>query len=68
MHEGRKMREGQSHERQDKDASPLFYLNVVMEGCQSAKIPIFSQDNMRSITEKVRSMLELDPQGSTHKL
>ena len=56
MHEGRKMREGQSHER-EKDVSPLFYLNVVMEGCQSAKIPIFSQDNMRSITEKVKSML-----------
>lgn len=69
MHEGRKLREGQSREREEgKDASPLFYLNVVMEGCQATKIAVFAQDNMRTITEKVRAMLELDPHGSTHKL
>jgi hypothetical protein len=61
MHEGRKLREnGQISQRNDdKNASPLFYLNVVMEGSESVKIPIFSHDNMKTITEKVRLMMDL---------
>jgi hypothetical protein len=39
-----------------------------MEGCQSAKVAVYAQDNMRSITEKVRAILELDPQGNSQKL
>lgn len=39
-----------------------------MEGSQPTKIPIFSQDSMKSITEKVRVMMELDSHSGTHKL
>lgn len=50
------------------DSSPLLYLNVVMEGCQSVKVPVFKNDNLKSITEKVRGMLELENEGGSKKL
>lgn len=66
MHEGRKLRDNSRQEKPDN--SPLLYLNVVMEGTDSVKVPVFSSDNMKSITEKVRSMMELDRQEGTAKL
>lgn len=50
------------------DSSALLYLNVVMEGCQSVKIPVFKNDNLKSITEKVRVMLDLEQEGGSKKL
>jgi hypothetical protein len=66
MHEARKLKE--IAHALEGNTSPLFYLNVVMEGSQPTKIPVFAQDSMKSITAKVRAMLELDPLGDPRKL
>jgi len=34
----------------NKNTSPLLYLNIVMEGAEPAKIPVFSNDTMATIT------------------
>jgi hypothetical protein len=67
MHEGRKLRDN-SRQEKPENTSPLLYLNVVMEGSDSVKVPVFSNDNMKSITEKVRTMMELDRQEGSAKL
>ena len=38
----------------------MLYLNVVMEGSEGVKVPVFRHDNMASITEKVRNMMGLE--------
>lgn len=53
MHEARRSKE----QSPKQDDSPLLYLNVVMEGSQSVKVPVYQSDTMRSITEKVRVMM-----------
>jgi hypothetical protein len=39
-----------------------------MEGSQSVKVPVYKEDSMKSITEKVRVMMQLDNQGDNGKL
>lgn len=63
MHEGRKMRDPNPN----KNTSPLLYLNIVMEGTEPAKIPVFSNDTMATITEKVASLAQVG-QDSSQKL
>ena len=63
MHEGRKMRD----QNPNKNTSPLLYLNIVMEGTEPAKIPVFSNDTMATITEKVASLAQVE-QNSAQKL
>ena len=46
----------------------MLYLNVVMEGSQSVKVPVYRCDNMRSITEKVSKMMELDSEEGRERL
>lgn len=42
-----------------KDDSPLVYLNVNMEGYQEVKVPVFKSDNIRTITHKVRALMNI---------
>lgn len=42
-----------------EDDSPLVYLNVSMEGYEEVKVPIFKTDTMRSITHKVRILMNI---------
>lgn len=67
MHEARKSKENSSRPSQQDD-SPLLYLNVVMEGSQSTKVPIFKDDTMKSITEKVRVMMDFNELNDSGKL
>lgn len=59
MHEARILKDNSSRPSQQDD-SPLLYLNVVMEGSQSTKVPVYKDDTMKSITEKVREMMDLN--------
>lgn len=45
---------------QQNNESPILYLNVVMEGSDSVKVPVFQSDNIKSVTEKVRLMIHLE--------
>lgn len=56
MQEARKSKEN-SNRQKNEDDSPLLYLNVVMEGSQSVKVPVYKDDSMKSITSKVRVMM-----------
>jgi len=39
-----------------------------MDGSQSVKVPVYRGENMRSITEKVGKMMELDNEEGRNKL
>jgi hypothetical protein len=68
MHEARKLKEFPRSSIEERDNSPLLYLNVVMEGCESVKLPVYRGDSLRVITEKVRGMMDLEEGGGNGKL
>lgn len=68
MQAARKNKETQSRPSNEKDDSPLLYLNVVMEGNEGVKVPVFRFDNMATITEKVRNMMSLTSREDSGRL
>jgi len=68
MQGARKNKETQSRPSNERDDSPLLYLNVVMEGSEGVKVPVFRFDNMGTITEKVRNMMSLTSKEDSGRL
>lgn len=60
LFEARKSKEPSPSVVKTLSESPLFYLNVVMEGSHPAKVPFFQTDTLKSITDKVASLMELN--------
>ena len=59
MQEARKSKEKGSKSSTDSEPSPMLYLNVILAGNESGKVPVFKDDNMKSITTRVKNILEM---------